>query len=483
MTSRGRLLAALTLAAQPLALNIVSVFATAYIIRRLGPLQYGMWAVATSVMAANAFLANLGLRPLFVRSLAQTPEDAPRLLAEQLTLRLLMASGAGAAALLLCAALRYPPVVLTCVVVSAVGFGIVVAYTVMSDLLQAYQRFHTTAAIGMIAGLALTALSIVAVWAGAGPVWLSVAYLTGPLVSLTLMVRAVRREGVTIRLTWHGGRFRQLLRNSRSVAAQMVVATLRDKVEELLVPRLVGIQPFGFFAAGIMPASRLTFVSDGIATAFYPAISNAFVLEQGKRDATEHVALMTTVALIVTLPLAIAISFAAGIITPILFPAGGDICRRVMMLTVWSAPLLALAQTMTSSMQAAGRHAQAARAWIWASVASVTVSAFLVWSNGIEGATWAWLVRQAILAAALTPGFLRCYPRVRRLVPVWRILCSALAAVTLLWRAAPLQDPVSAAAWIGVAIVLYGATLVLLGVVRPSTIISTLAVHAQPAVV
>src|SRR3954470_5984995 len=89
---RKTLLGAACLSLQPLALNALSVPVMAYIIRQLGPIGYGQWAVATSLLAVSAILTNLGLRGAFVRAVAAEPESAPAALAEQLGLRLLLAA-------------------------------------------------------------------------------------------------------------------------------------------------------------------------------------------------------------------------------------------------------------------------------------------------------------------------------------------------------------------------------------------------------
>src|SRR5581483_2868010 len=107
----------------------------------LGAAQYGAWAVATSLTSANAFLTNLGLRPLFVRALAREPARAADLLAEQLGVRLALSLVGAAMAVLLALALGYPRVVVACVLVCDVSLLIAVAWTVLGDLLQARQRF------------------------------------------------------------------------------------------------------------------------------------------------------------------------------------------------------------------------------------------------------------------------------------------------------------------------------------------------------
>ncbi len=88
MSKNRNVVNALYLIVQPLFLNAVSIPATAYIIRRLGPLGYGQWATAVSIVAVLGFVTSLGLRPQFIRAVAQDPENASEMLSHQLGLRL-----------------------------------------------------------------------------------------------------------------------------------------------------------------------------------------------------------------------------------------------------------------------------------------------------------------------------------------------------------------------------------------------------------
>src|SRR4051794_33830949 len=87
---------------QPILLNILSVPATAFIIRKLGPTDYGYWTTATSLVATTGVLTSLGLRGTFVRSVSQDPACAPSAVAEQIGTRTLLTLMAIAVTLIAC---------------------------------------------------------------------------------------------------------------------------------------------------------------------------------------------------------------------------------------------------------------------------------------------------------------------------------------------------------------------------------------------
>src|SRR4029453_1889088 len=109
------------IAAQCLALNAVGLFTTAYIIRCLGPLQYGQWATAAALVSAHLLITNAGLRTIFVRDVARRPERARELLAVQLALRITLAGIAAACAMAVATLLGYPAVVIACTAVGCVS--------------------------------------------------------------------------------------------------------------------------------------------------------------------------------------------------------------------------------------------------------------------------------------------------------------------------------------------------------------------------
>src|SRR5438046_2177881 len=151
----NRLIDAILLIGQPLLLNVISLPAMAYIIRALGPTGYGQWMVGSSLSAMAFVLSVPGLRTLFVRRIAQNPDTAAEALGEQLGLRIVLACAATMVAVLICVALRYPTVVLCCVVLCSLSAAIFAISNALSDLLQGLQDFRRTTSVNMVAGLIL----------------------------------------------------------------------------------------------------------------------------------------------------------------------------------------------------------------------------------------------------------------------------------------------------------------------------------------
>jgi O-antigen/teichoic acid export membrane protein len=481
------ILGGMFLAMQALALNALGLFSTAYIIRRLGALHYGEWATAAALATAHLIVTNVGLRPVFVRAVARQPGRAAALLAEQLGVRIMLGILAAGSAMAICVLLGYPPVVLACMGVGCVWILLSAIASTLGDVLQALEQFGGFAVVSLIAGLIVTAASIAAVAAGCGPVGLSVAYLTAPAMNVWLYARVARRH-VRIGLRWDLRRAAALLRESRMVGISQIAAAARDRAESLLVPRLVGLEAFGVFSAGSIVADRLGYVPDAICTAFYPRISRAGAscssvdTDSGLSTAPQHafgtsldaiVTNLLTLGLAASIPLSIIGTYLAPALAAILLPASRDVCRRVIEISVWAVPLLAMSYGLTFSLQAAGHHDRVARVGLWSTGASAILAIGLTVTFGIEGASWSLLARPAMVAIALLPAFRRTFPTVLPAVPLARILLSAstLAAICFVTHRQQLV-PALACAICGVAA--YALALMAARVVAPSAMMRLL---------
>lgn len=392
---------------QPLLLNALSIPVMAYIIRQLGATDYGQWATSVALITAGMMLANLGLRAEFVRAVALCPEVAPRALAEQLGLRLSLCALTVSLALIGGILLGYSSVVIHCTAVGALGAVAATVATVFADLLQARHRLPTVAAMNFLAGLSLTAASALAIWLGAGPVWLATAYLVGPIVSAAGTWMLLRRERFPVRIMWDRRRFLAMLKEARSFAAQQLVSAAGTQVHALLLSRLVSPAAFGYFSAGSMPGNRLTVIPDGLCTAAYPAIAQAYRRSsaEGGRLATWYL----TVTLLVSLSVVAAVTLVAGWIARLLFPGAWLLCEQVILITVWTIPAAGVALIIGYALNAAGKETQQARALVPAGLCAVLINVLLVLRLGLVGACWAVVVPHAVNALFLLPCFLRTF--------------------------------------------------------------------------
>lgn len=395
------------LSLQPLLLSAIALPATAYVIRTLGPTQYGQWVMALTLVMLTMLLCNLGLRGTFVRAVVRQPEAASRLLAEQLGLRLALCVPAGLIALAACAALGYSRIVLLCTAVAVVWMALTTVATTAADLLQAHHRLAAVAGVNTIAGLSLTALSVFAAHAGSGPVGVAASYMIGAAAAGMLMLRVVKRQGVALGISWNLRRAAQLLWEGRFFGIQLLVNNAAHQVENILVPRLMGPTTFGYFAAGALLSDRMLAIPDGAAKAAYAAIAD---IDHVSRAAARRVFVRFLVAsLLACLAATMAVSILVDPIAQLLFPKHPEVCAQVMRITIWALPIAAVQYVFSSTLNALGREAFQARASLVGSVCALLLAGLLVWKYGIVGASWSVVIREALWLVLLAPGVMTLF--------------------------------------------------------------------------
>jgi O-antigen/teichoic acid export membrane protein len=468
ITARKSITGAMWLTLQPFVLSAVGLPATVYVIRSLGPEGYGQWSTATALVGTFAVITTFGFRPLFTRMVAQRPDLARAETQYQLGLRTLLSLVTIGGAVVACLALHYPTVVLLCTLIAGAGATVSSAAGVLEDLLQGFQQLRQMALATFVAGLVLTGLSAGAAFLGGGSAAIALAYSSGPVVSLALLLWIVQKRHFRLSVAVDFRRFMALVRDSRVLGTSFVIASVRDRAESLLVPKLMGVTTFGYFAAGLLLADRLAVIPSNLTTAFFPLIAHKHRVSPDA--ATVEIRRLLVLGQVVSVPLCVLATFHADWIAAILFRSNADLAGTVISVTIWSLPLQALALAFSGTLQATGAHDEAGRANLITSLISLPASVVLVASFGVLGASISWVTRSGIAGAASLRPFVRRFRAVFDGFPVISLLLAASGMVLVEACAGRwvFSGFLRALAGGGVGSIVYVILLLLLRVVRLS---------------
>jgi O-antigen/teichoic acid export membrane protein len=293
----------------------------------------------------------------------------------------------------------------------ACGLVLQTLSTTAGDVLQAFQRLPAVAGVGMIAGVTMTAGSVLAAWFGAGPVGVAVSYLLAPLISATLLFRIIWVQHFPVRVRWDRHRFKRLLWDARFIATQQLMASGSSNAEALIIPRLLGTTAFGYFSAGALLSNRLTAVPDGLCSAAYPAIVDAH--RRGPREALRMIGQFLGLVMLVCLPPALLISLLAEPISLLLFPKRAVLCEQVMRITIWLLPAMGIQYIVGTALSAMHKDSQQAKVSLWAAGGSVLLAVTLISQFGLIGACWSLVLRYVLHLAILSPLAARTYSDLR----------------------------------------------------------------------
>lgn len=456
----------------PLAVNAVSLLASFIIVPGLGEIGWGIWSTAVGLSGATSFLTRLGVRPLFIRSLARTdePQARRRLIGAQLALRILLALGASLIALATGLLLGYGTTILLCAAIAAAGLLPSVMWTTYSDILNAEESFRASAIASLISGVVLTVASVAAVLAGLGPVGMAFAYLVGPALTAIQLGRLVRRRGLPVLPIWESGEIRRLAREARATAAGDGLANLLTRVSGVYIPAIVGPAAYGFYNTGNLLVTRLQNVGDSVVTAYTPVVSrDVESLRAGRSTWSSRTLLRLLLCVGVMLgvgALAVAAWFVGLIYRD---PASADAAASalaVMAVVSASLPLTVLALGWRQLLIAADLQDTAAQVGAVAAALGALLTFGLTWRFGVVGAA-AGLVGTAAVSAVVLGFATRRHLGAVAAVPSW--LGGALAYLVggaTAWLAVDLGTSLAGAAVMVAAPVVTGAALFALGVIR-----------------
>jgi O-antigen/teichoic acid export membrane protein len=417
---------AMYLIVQSVILNVVSVPAIAIIIRNIGPAQFGLWGVTTAVVAITSFLTNLGLREIFLRSLVQQPEETESLIGYQMGLRFVLSLLASAFCLLFCLLFRYGREMFVLTLINAAAMVLTTLASVLLDYLLANNRQKAMAVTQLVAGLVLTLLSVVLTTLHPSLLMLGTAYFCGPLLLLILLIVTLLRGGVRLRMRFDADQFRALMEKSRVLILPQLLSTLRERLEPLIVPKIIGMDAFGYFSAGTMPVSRMNIVADGIVASYYSTLAKKSMQSAEATEATAEIVLqLMKVILLVCLPIACYLYCMAEPVAFILFPKKPDICATIMRLTCWALPITAVGQVYACVLQSTGKFPEAARCVSLGTLIGAALTLLCAYRWGITGACAALVARNGIVTLLLYREIQKLYPAAIYRLPLIPLFGSA----------------------------------------------------------
>ena len=433
--------------------------------RALGVREYGWFVFATSFVPLFLSLASLGLDSAVIREVARDRAQLSRVFASGLALRV----GAGAAALLLAAALsplfvRERLALLTVVVVgTALLLDEITTY--LSNVFKAFERmrFHATAL--MVNRIGSTLLALAAYLADLGLAVILTTYLLGSLGALLYCAVALRRHFPPIGLRQGSrGTAGRLLRIGAPLGLAAVLNMALFRVNALLVQGFDGSTALGLYGVAFRFFESFLFVSWTLGSLTLPR----YARQDRGPAAARTFDLAVSVCLAFYVPLAVLALFVSPWAVGTLF---GERYAEAAVAVPWlTAAAVLYAITYQARNACVGVGARGAIAWIAAAALVVNVAASLVLIPrlGFEGAAIATALASAVeallsvwslrrLGVRVQPSRLLCVPLLAGLAMAGTLsalsredgvgaLLAVLAYLVVLVAAARLLAPESATA-------------------------------------
>lgn len=422
---------------------VLALFATPYVVHRLGPERYGIYALLGVLLAYLAF-SELGLGRAVERHGAKAlGSDRPEELRAYFETALWLQCGV---AVLLGALLALlGPLVLglfeipedrlaeatLALRVIALGFAVNLLLGTAQAPLRAHQDFGTLGRIGLVSQTLLTGLLVGAVYLQPTVVAMAAALALGSIVRLLLTLAATLHKIGGLQVAFDRSSLRDLVSFGGSLTASSILSPVLSHAEKLLLGILVSASALTYYMVPFRALSHFGLVSGALSRALFPRLSTLegegrrVSMWQGNVRATSLLAWLLLPPFVVLalageplLSLWMGAEFASQAASLLPFLIFGGFVN----LLSWNAVAL---------IQAHGRPILVAKAYALEAILYLPAAWFLMNRFGLLGAAIAWCFR-VVLDAVLVWGIAAALFRSeRRASAVERSIPTLLGGVAL----------------------------------------------------
>lgn len=319
-------------------LMIVLGLATAYVLSRaLGDEAWGGYLyVLFTVLYLFQTLNDLGMGPVMVREIAQTPERATVMVQNFIGLRMALAGLSLAVGAVfawtapLPAAYRWPVALILLVLP-------VQACNAPSLLLQARVQIARGVGIDVVNRLAAFALMMVAVWAGKGLLWVTAALVAGEVAGTAVLAAATWRV-VPMRPRANLAEWRRIVRLSLPLSGQYVLTAMLNRLDALMLQSSAGLVTVGVYLSAYRVPSLFERLPSMVMATVFPLMSELAVHDVTALRRVYHRTLVTLG--LIGLPVLAVVTWAAPLIVGALFPPELAAVAPLMRVVIWATAFL-----------------------------------------------------------------------------------------------------------------------------------------------
>jgi O-antigen/teichoic acid export membrane protein len=442
---------------------LVSLGSAAILVRHLGISSFGRYVTVTSLVALVAGVTEAGINVYGIREWGlRTGPDRERLLANLLSMRLMLSAAGIACAVCFGLAVGYRQVLVLGTLVAGAGLLVQVVADVLSISLQAQLQLgrltfvelsRRLLTLAIIAALALLDASLLPFFAAST--------VAGAL-ALALIAWIVR-SSITIRLGFDRQIWRELFAETLPFAVALSVGAIYLYVTVVVMSLLASATQTGLFATSFRVTQVALVVPSLLLTAVFPLMTRA---PREHAAQGEIVGKIFNVALICGVWMSLAVGLGAPVLIDLI--AGSQARGAVSVLRIQAVILTVsfVSGAMAFNLVSLQRYRPLLIASVAALALNIALALVLVPALGARGGAIADVIAEACMAVALTAAVVRAVPQhqVNAAIAPPLILASALAVAVAL-------VPVGAIARVGAATIIYFGVLALAGAI-PDEVLS-----------
>ena len=380
-------------------LRLLQLATSAVLARALGVSDFGDFGYLVAVLTFFQFLGDLGVEKIAVREIARAPERAAELAGAAMTLRAALSVGAAAAAIVFFLLAAPSPRLARIGILCALTLPLTLA-SIYPAFYQAVLRVPAAMRLSLAQGAIASALLLLAALLpfvvpglrGARLPLVAAAFaLAGPA-ALTASARLARRD-LRPRLAADRAAWGRLLRQAAPLAFNSICILVSLRADQVILRDLKGPVALGHYSAALRLFDAFTMVPAVLLLSGFPLMARAAgeAPERLARTAAWNYKLLSAFIL----PVALAVTILAEPILRALFGAPYAPAAAALSLLTWSLFFSFSAMVTFDAITAAGRQRIFVVLSIFTTAVNLGLNLWLIPRRGVTGAAIAALVYSA----------------------------------------------------------------------------------------
>jgi len=401
--------------------RLIALVTVLYMIRKLGQVQYGTFALLVNLTAIVSVVLDLGFNVLFVREGSRDHSQIQRYLRNVMSVRLVMSG----ISLVLLAALVIP-FGLGALLVPGFVLMVLTSYSsLLRNGLYAVQQLGYEAIAVVIESAILLALIVYGGLTNQGVVYYVWAYAIQYAFSCVYfsIVLAVKRIAL-VGLQFEAPLLREWFWKGLPFALTFVLTILYFRIDQPLIAAFKGLGQAGLYAAAYKPIESLLFVPITFLSIVFPVLSVYY--RERRADLLEAVSRFYKGLLLMGWPVSVGIFVLAHPLTPLLLGHGFLASEPALRVLALALGIAFVNNAFIGALNASDRQSSFTWAAGWSVLANLALNLALIPPFGYQGASWATVVTELVLGTA---GWILTARYVGR-VPVvqlsWRVLLAGV---------------------------------------------------------
>ena len=378
---------------------IVSFFVVVYVIRFLGPSQYGLLSYAVSFVGMFGILASLGIDSILYRDLVKYPEKRDQILGTAFYLK--MAGAAASIIITLFASYFLGDDFYTSFIIFLIAAPLIFqSFNVISSYFQSLVRAKLPILIIFFTNLFLSLLKIILVLLSAGLSYFAFVYLLEGVLLAAGFIFIYNRAKLSL-FDWKFdfNLAKDLLKNSWPLAFASVFTIIYVRIDQVLIKHLMDQSAVGIYDVGVRISEIWHFVPAIIATSLFPAIINAKKVSQDLYNArlSKLYSLMIYSSFIIIVPLFVL----SGYIINLLFGSQFTEAANVVRIYAWAGIAVSIGTVASYYLLNENYVKLSLFSSIVGMASNVLLNIVFIPIYGISGAALATLISYALVPASL----------------------------------------------------------------------------------